>query len=132
MLSVRPRLRWRGGEQDDGLGDIIRRHEAKLETLSRDFDAGKLLPREEFMAARTELMKRLEANRAILARRDRRGVVGAFVGASGSLRAAWATGSLEWRRSVVGALLERVEIAPTTVKGRQPFDVGRVKPVWRF
>jgi site-specific DNA recombinase len=120
------------GEQDDGLGETIRRDEARLETLSRDFYAEELLTREEFMAARTELMKRLEANRAMLARRDRRGVVGAFVGASGSLRAAWAAGSLEWRRSMVGAVLERVEIMPTAVKGRQPFDVGRVKPVWRF
>ena len=120
------------GEEDDGLAEAVRRDEARLETLSRDFYADELLSREEFLAARGELIKRLEANRGQLARRARRGVLGAFVGDSGSLRRAWEAGSLEWRRSIVGALLDQVVVNPAPVKGRQPFDASRVLPVWRY
>ena len=88
--------------------------------------ACELVTREEFFAARGELVKRLEAK---LAKRDRRGALGAFVGDSGQLRRAWEAGSLEWRRSIVGALLDHVVISSTPVKGRQPFDVSRVRPV---
>lgn len=43
-----------------------------------------------------------------------------------------AEASLDWRRAIIGALLERVEIAPATEKGRKPFDANRVRPVWRY
>ena len=120
------------GEEDDGLAEAVGRDEAKIEALSRDFYVEDLVTREEFFAARGELVKRLEANRAKLAQRDRRGVLGAFVGESGQLRRAWEAGALEWRQSIVGALLEQVVISKTAVKGRQPFDSSRVRPVWRF
>jgi len=80
---------------------------------------------------RAALTARLEANREKLARRDRRGVLGQFVGSGKTLRAAWAEGSLDWRRSVVAALLESIVIQPGK-PGRRPFDPGRVRPVWRY
>jgi site-specific DNA recombinase len=120
------------GEQDDGLTESVRQDEARLEALSRDFYVDELLSREEFFAARTPLLERLEANRVRLARRDRRGVVGEFIGESQRLREAWDQRSVEWRRSFVGALLERVSIMPAAVKGRVPFDPTRVVAVWTF
>ena len=119
------------GEEDDGLGEAVRRDEARLETLSRDYYVDEIVSREEFLASRGELVKRLEASRTRLGRRDRRGLLGAFVGDSDSLRRAWEVGSLEWRRSVVAALLEQV-IVNKGAPGRRPFDPDRVQPVWKY
>ena len=66
-----------------------------------------------------------------LARRDGRGVLAGFVGDGGNLRRAWEGGSLDWRRAVMGALLDRVEIMPGEA-GRLPFDPERVRPIWRY
>ena len=120
------------GEADDGLLATVQRDEATLEALANDFYVDQLVSREEFFSARSALTARLDANRAKLARRDHREVLGQFVGESKSLRAAWAAGALDWRRAIVGASLERVEIAPATEKGRKPFDPKRVRPVWRY
>ena len=119
------------GQQDDGLVDAVRRDEERIETLSRDFYLDNAITREEFFAAREGLVKRLESNRAKLAQRDSRSVLGRFIGDGSTLRQAWDAGSLEWRRSVVGALLDHIEILPGR-PGRLPFDPGRVRPVWRY
>jgi len=120
------------GDADDGLLASVQRDEEALEALANDFYVSQVISREEFFSARSSLTKRLDANREKLARRDRRGVLGKFVGDGQSLRTAWTEASLDWRRAIVGALLERVEIAPATEKGRKPFDANRVKPVWRY
>jgi DNA invertase Pin-like site-specific DNA recombinase len=118
------------GESEDGLFEALGRDEQSLEALAKDFYADHLLSREEFLAARTALNERLEANRMKLAKRSSRGALGPFVGNAGLLRETWKTASLEWRRSIIGALLERVEISPGR-PGRLPFDAGRVEPIWR-
>lgn len=118
-------------DQDDGVVDAIRRDELRLEGLSRDYFADELISREEYFAARGELNTRLEANRARLAQRTRSNVLQPFEGSGEVLRAAWAAGSMEWRRSVAAALFERVEVLPGS-PGRLPFDPARVRPVWKF
>jgi DNA invertase Pin-like site-specific DNA recombinase len=119
------------GEQDDGLMEAVRRDETRLEELSRDFYADELITREEFLAARRELSARLEGNRVKLSKRNGAHVLGSFLGEGGTLRSAWEEGSLEWRRSVVGALVDHVLILPGQA-GRRPFDPQRVQPVWRY
>ena len=119
------------GEGDDGLVTALRADEESLESLARDFYADHLLTREEFFAARAALTGRLEANRMKLAKRSSNGAVGRFMGQGALLREAWATATLEWKRAIVGALLERVEVLPGRA-GRLPFDPERVRPVWRF
>ena len=89
------------------------------------------MTREEFLAARDELNRRLEANRVRLAAQTKTNVIGRFTGEGALLAAAWQNGSLEWRRSIVGALLEYVEVLPGQ-PGRLPFNPERVKPVWKF
>ncbi len=98
------------GQQDDGLAELVRPDETGLEALSADFYVQQMITRAEFLSARAGLLTRLESNRLKLSKRDSRGVVGPFVGDGGTLRTAWETGSLDWRRSVVGALLESVGI----------------------
>ena len=119
------------GEKDDGLVDVVRADEEALEALAKDFYAERLLSREEFMAARGALNQRLEVNRLKLAKRTSSGAVGRFLGHGELLRASWTQASLEWRRSIVGALLERVEISAGRA-GRLPFDPVRVRPVWKY
>ena len=119
------------GEADDGLIESVRRDERALEALSQDFYVDAVISRSEFLAARDGLAARLEGNRARLARRDSRNVVGSFVGGGDALRDAWEAGSLDWRRSVVGALLDYVVIKPGK-PGRLAFDPERVEPVWRY
>ena len=121
------------GEVDDGLAG------ERATGRSRAGGAGeRLLRGSNWSAGRSSsrrvsaLTARLDVNRAKLARRDHRDVLAPFVGESESLRAAWALGSLDWRRAIVRVSLERVEIAPATEKGRKPFDPKRVRPVWRY
>ena len=130
-VALADALRARGGV-DDGLLSCVQRDEAALEELTNDFYTEQLVSREDFFVTRSALTARLEANREKLSRRDRRGVLGQFVGDGNTLRQAWEAGSLEWRRAIMAALLERVEIAPATEKGRKPFDANRVRPVWRY
>ena len=119
------------GQEDLGLTDAVRRDEESLEALSTDFYADKLITREEFFAARQAIQKRLEGNRGKLTRRNGHSVLAGFIGEGSTLRNAWENGSLDWRRAVVGALLERVVIGPGRA-GRNAVDPERVKPVWRY
>lgn len=119
------------GEHDDGLIDLVRADEEALEALAKDFYAERLLSREEFIAARAAVNQRLEANRLKLAKRTSSGAISQFLGRGELLRTSWATKSLEWRRSIVGALLDRVEISPGRA-GRLPFDPLRVRPIWKY
>ena len=118
------------GEQDDGVNEAVRRDAASLKELMNDYYVERRISRDEFFVARSGLEKRLEANRMRLARRDGRGVLAGFVGDGGNLRRAWEGGSLDWRRAVMGALLDRVVIAPGKA-GRLPLDPERVRPIWR-
>jgi hypothetical protein len=118
------------GERDDGLLEAIRRDELALEGLSKDHYVDGLISREEFLAARGELTKRLEANRLRLAQQTKANVLAPFASGTEVLRGAWEDGSLDWRRSVVGALLDQVEVLPGR-PGRLPFDPARVRPVWK-
>lgn len=128
--SLRSQIEARSGD-DDGLLPAIRKDEEALEVLAKDYYADSLVSREEFMAARSVLNERLEVNRAKLAKRTSSGAVGHFLGHGELLREAWAKGSFDWRRSIVGALLVHVEIAPGK-PGRLPFDPQRVRPVWKY
>ena len=108
--SVKTALDARNEPQDDGLLKAIRRDEESLETLSKDFYADQLISREEFLAARAELNRRLEGNRTRMASQTRASAVGKFAGESALLAASWDSSSLEWRRSIVSALLEHINV----------------------
>ena len=118
--------------KDDGLLETVRQDEVALESLASDFYVERLLSREEFFSARASLQSRLEENRAKLARRQGGGVLAPFLGKSVDLRQVWERSSLDWRRSFVGALLDRVIIQPATIRGRSAWDPSRIQPVWRY
>ena len=66
-----------------------------------------------------------------LAKRERTNVLGRFAGEGGALRTAWESGSLEWRRAIVGAVLDYVTILPGE-PGRKAVDPARVSVQWRY
>lgn len=106
---------------------VIRDAEAQLEQLAADFYADQLITRSEFLSAREVLSDRIAGARKAMATN----VVSEAVSAAQTLRQRWSGAGFEWRRRLVGAIIERVEIGPA-VRGRNTFDDSRVKPVWRY
>jgi len=68
-------------------------------------------------------------NRQQRARANGRSVATQVQGAGEEVRKRWDSRPLEWQRSVVGALIEKVVIEPATTG---PFDPELVRIVWRF
>jgi site-specific DNA recombinase len=130
--ALREAMAARGGNRDDDAVELVQRDELALKTLADDFYVQGGIARDEFLSTRATLTRRLEANKVKLARRRGPGLVGNFAGAPNALREAWASASTDWRRAIVTGLLDRVVIMPATHKGRRPFDVDRVKPVWKY
>jgi site-specific DNA recombinase len=117
-------------EADDDVVEAMDADEAALEQLARDHYADRLIGRREFLAARAEIERRIEANRSRLARQRRGSLLEGLAGEGGVLRTAWPAMNLERRRAVIGAILERVEIAPGTRRMNR-FSPERVNPIWR-
>lgn len=123
-------------EYDDGLEEQIAGDTAAMEQLARDHYVDRLIGRAEFMAARSALEARLEA---ATRRRQRERGMNALAGfepgsGSGALSARWDGLSLDRKRAVIGALLDRVVVGPGR-PGRSSFDETRVHPpfgpVWK-
>ena len=113
----------------DALLAAIRADEEALEELSRDHFVDRKIDRSEYYAARDPLAARLEMNRQQRARANGRSVATQVQGAGEEVRKRWDSRPLEWQRSVVGALIEKVVIEPATTG---PFDPELVRIVWRF
>ncbi|MCH7718271.1 MAG: recombinase family protein, partial [Chloroflexi bacterium] len=117
-------------QADTALVESVTQDEAALEELSRDYYADKAITRAEFFAAREVVHTRLDQNRSRLARTRNNGVMVEALSAGVALRKQWAERPLEWRRAVIGAVIDHVVIHPA-VKGRNIFDPELVEPVWR-
>ena len=124
-------MRAREDGPGEGLYASIRSDEEALEQLSRDHYVDKVIGRAEFFAARDAIQARLDANRASLARRSGREMLGRVAGASEQVARQWQDASLDWKRAVIAAVIDHVVILPVG-RGRQTFDVEAVRPVWRF
>lgn len=103
--------------------------QARLDTLAEMYAAGEI-SRPEWSTARTSIDKRLTAATSDVARAVKTAASDAYLGRGGELRKAWPSMSLGQRRAVVDAVIENIEIAPTT-KANNKFDSGRVGITWR-
>ncbi len=120
-------------ERDDTLDDQIAQDTAALEQLARDHYVDRNIGRAEFMAARAPLEARLEA--ATRRRQRERGMnaLAGFESGSGALGTRWDELSLDRKRAIIGALIDRIVVGP----GRPgwSFDEGRLAPpfgpVWK-
>jgi site-specific DNA recombinase len=104
--------------------------EAALAQLAADHYSARLISRAEYLAARSALEAKIAAIRRALGQRRGAEVLADLPRAEEALRAAWAAGSIDWRRVVLGAVLEAVVVRPA-VRGRNRFDPHRIHPVWR-
>lgn len=111
--------------------DALRADEAALEELSRDYYTERMITRAEYLAARDALEGRIKAARGKLARTNGTGPLRAVAGLGDKLRDAWEHEDLDWRRSVLGAVVDRIVIGPAT-RGRNAFDHKRVTVEWRY
>lgn len=117
-------------EQRQELSAQLVADEQRLEELAGDYAEG-TLTRGEWKTARQRLTTRIEAARRRLSRDDAAGVLAGLPSAEDALRARWEAGDVVWRRAVVEAVIERVDVAPKGYKGGKRFDPGRIEIVWR-
>lgn len=119
------------GTVDQGLVESIRADERALEELATDYYVERAITREEFAVAREALNGRVEGLRLRLAKQSQSRVLGDIVSRPHAIDQAWETAGLDWRRSVIAALIDHVSIRAGE-SGRRPFDPTRVTPIWRF
>jgi len=103
--------------------------EQRVEELAEMFGAGEIT-RSEWSSARAVLDRRLTEARATIAADLRDNAAARWKGKAGVLRAEWGDMSLDRRRAVIGAVVDRVNIA-TTTKAMNRFDDTRVSITWR-
>lgn len=109
---------------DDVLGDAIAADEAQLAELADDWADNKIT-RMEWLRARDRVEVRLADRR----RQVRRRPINVLDGLT-DLRAEWDALSLDRRRAIIAAVLDRVTLAPATgIRNR--FDPDRVGFEWR-
>jgi site-specific DNA recombinase len=108
----------------------IREDEAALEELSQDFYVDRIVQRAEYLSRRREIEERLSKKRSRAAEDRQHGVLGALM-AGEKLRELWPGKPLDWKRAVLGVVIDHVVIEPA-LKGRNFFDPSLVRPVWRF
>jgi DNA invertase Pin-like site-specific DNA recombinase len=103
----------------------LRADEQALEQLARDHYVDHRIGRAEFLAARDQLAVRIEAVRSKLARPEAAAMLHDV-----AVRDAWAAGSVDWRRQLVGTVVDAVSIGPAR-PGASSFDPDRFEIVWR-
>jgi site-specific DNA recombinase len=108
----------------------LRVDQAALDQLAVDHYADRVLSRSEYLAARSTLEGRVEAARRELARTTGRHTLATLPSGGQALREAWDRADLDWRRAVLGAVVERVVLQPAR-RGVNRFDPKKVEVFWR-
>jgi site-specific DNA recombinase len=103
--------------------------EARLLEIGRDYDDN-VISRAEYVDRRARVADRITATRRALSRSTRLAALDGFTGSAEAFDAAWEQASVDKRRAVITAVIERIVVHPA-VRGRNVFDPSRIKPVWR-
>lgn len=118
-----------GGVADEVQAQIDVAQE-RLTSLAQDYGVG-LITRAEYLAARQGTEGVLREAQGKQAGSARRAVLDDVPSDPDSLSVAWETWSLERRRAVLTAVIDRVVMAPSAHRGRPTFDPDRVSVTWR-
>jgi site-specific DNA recombinase len=102
----------------------IEADEQALVDLTRMRFVERSLTDDEFRPAREELVRRIEKARAGLERDTMPQI-------AGKAREVWTSSDLQWRRALLGAVLERVNVSRASAPGRGSVVAERLEPVLR-
>lgn len=102
----------------------------RLDELAEEYADGHLT-RSEWKAARKRLFSRLEDAQRKLARLEPTSVLTELANSTEKLRTRWDANDVLWRRALVEAVVERVDVAPKGHRGGNRFDPGRLTIGWR-
>ena len=114
---------------EDQHADRVAEITTRLDELATTYAEGKVSMR-EWLTARDPLQRQLDAARRRAARSSRTTVLAEHAGRGGALRERWAGLSLDRRRAIIAAVLDRVEVGPGR-RGYNQFDPSRFELVWR-
>ena len=103
--------------------------EGRQEQLARAFAEGRIGER-EWLAGRDQIQGEIDSLRDRIAATATSLAVADLPSTSDAIRALWDGESVEWRRRLVGLLIDEVTVGPA-VRGRNFFDPGRVTIRWR-
>jgi len=117
-------------DEADDLGRAVAEDEARL-LENADMWADGDIERPEYLRSRKRIEARLTTARAKMARQTRSRATDAFTGQPGALAAAWPRMSLDERRAVVSAVVDRVTVKSATRRG-PVFDEDRVNVIWKI
>jgi hypothetical protein len=101
--------------------------EERLQALAEDYAAGDI-GRREYVAGRDTAKARIAAATKIMDAQH--GIRADLPPDALALRAKWDTESLEWRRALVGAVVDTITVKPTD-RPANTFDPERVEIVWK-
>lgn len=114
----------------DGIASGLDADEARLDELATAYGQ-RLVSLREYLKAREPIEARIDRARRELSRSGGTVSVREFVGHADRLRGVWDEMPIERRQAVIGAILDRVTVAPG-VRGRNRFDPDRVTPTWKL
>jgi site-specific DNA recombinase len=104
-----------------------------LERLTHDLYVRRIIGEPEYLSARKVLEGRINEANAVLASNARvKSRSRSVVGAEGSIIESWDEMSMDQRRTLLGAVIERVVVMPVAKedRGRPRFDPERIKVEW--
>jgi site-specific DNA recombinase len=127
LAQARRRARGRGRATDRDAGKALVAAESKLEEFAVDRARGRI-GRREWLAARDDLEREIAEHRRALDVHT--GPLAGLPGTQKALREAWDAGTVEWRRAVLGAVVDEVIVKPSQAPART-FDPARIKINWK-
>jgi len=124
-------LREAGGdhERQRELLDQLRLDDATLDQLA-DWLTDGTLDRPRYLREKARVTGRMEAANRELSRLASRNALAGLPSGRAALEQAWEGAGLEWRRVILAAVVQRVELLPAR-RGDNRFDPSKVRVVWR-
>ncbi|MBB4934253.1 DNA invertase Pin-like site-specific DNA recombinase [Lipingzhangella halophila] len=114
---------------DPAMVQAVKDDENQLSELA-DAYGSQQITMKEWLQARGPIEARLTTNRARLNASDPVKALEGFHGTPEELSAQWETLTLSRKRAILGAVIEHVDVYPSTTTGRK-FDTNRVRIAWR-
>ena len=106
----------------------LERAETLMDQLVTDF-ASDRISRREWLKAREIAEKRAQDARSVIEAKASNTTLRGLPSGSAAVREAWGSQGIEWRRTLVRAVLDRVVVHPASKGG--VFDASRVEFIWR-